>query len=226
LDTCIEGFDWTSVNQRLINRPFVLFPDELTEDEKGYYRPYLFQAVDEKQANDLLNNQNTSFVRGYYAVFLASKCLQKMMAQIETARKLYLKVAENAENADLFKTAADRFSLLNCFAKNYLHAMKFQDIVDSTDYSQEPEISPQWPLDADPRLLEYERLTRAEIDNTYDIIRLIEGREREMLLVSPTAALEDIFWLSPEITEQLRRKANTMLNHQLDGKRLYRTNNK
>ncbi len=226
LDTCIEGFSWTSVNQRLINRPFVLFPEELDEDEKSYWRPYLFQAVDEKQANDLLNNQNTSFIRGYYAVFLASKCLQKMRTQVETARKLYLKVAETAENADLFRLAADRLSLLNCFAKNYLHAMKFQDIVDSTDYSEEPEISPQWPLDADPRLLEYERLTRAEIDNTYEIIRLIEGREREMLLLAPTAALEDIFWLSPEITGQLRVKANTMLNHQLDGKRLYRTNNK
>ena len=225
-DTCIEGFSWASINQRLINRPFVLFPDELSEDEKGYYRPYQFQAVDEKQANDLLNNQCTSFVRGYYAVFLASKCMQKMMAQIETARKLYLSVAENSENPETFLLAADRFALLNCFAKNYIHAMKFQDLVDSTDYNAAPEISPQWPLEADPRLLEFERLTRAEIDNTYDIIRFIEGREREMLLLAPTAALEDSFWLSPEITAQLRKKAAIMLNRQLDGKRLYRTHNK
>ena len=228
LDTCIEGFSWTSVNQRLINRPFVLFPDELTPEQKDYYRAYQFQAVDERHADDLLDNQCTSFVRGPYAVFIASRCMQKALTRWESAAEQFRTAANlcGNGNAEKLTLLSQKVELLTCFARNYVHAMKFQDIVDSTDYSQQPEISPQWPLDADPRLLEFERLTRAEIDNTYRVIELIEKREREMLVLAPTVGQEDIFWLSPEITAQLRRKAEIMLDRQLDGKRLFRTNNK
>ena len=81
------------------------------------------------------------------------------------------------------------------------------------------------PQEADPRLLEYESPTRAEIDNTLAIIGLIEGRERQMLVTAPTPELEDIFLLSPQITDQLRQKIAIMEAHRLDGKRAFRTHN-
>ncbi len=227
-DTYTEGLSWCSVNQRLINRPFVLFPEELLPSEKEYYRPFQFQAVDEKQANDLLNNQCTTFIRGYYAIFAASRNCQRAIDCFNKASRHYLNAAaqNSGETAEKLALAADRLKLLSCFFHNYIHAMKIQHIIDTTDYSVEPEISPRWPIDADPRLLEFEKLNRAEIDNTYTIINLIEGREREMLVLAPTHEQEDIFWLSPKITGQLKHKAEIMLNHQLDGKRLFVTNNK
>lgn len=228
LDTNIEGLISCSVNQRWINRPFVLFPQELTEEEKGYYRPYQFQANDEAQANDLLNIQCTTFIRGYYAIFLASKALGRAMEANRQAIALLEKISRQAQGGKSaqFLLLADRLRLLNCFYTNALHAMKLQDIIDHTDPNQPAEISPRWPIDAEPRLLDYEAITRAEIDNTVEIIRLIEGREREMLITAPTPALEDIFLFSPDLVAQLRKKIDIMLDHQLDGKRVFVTHNK
>jgi hypothetical protein len=222
LDSNIEGLIICSVNQRLINRPFVLFPHELSEEEKGYYRPFQFQANDESQADDLLNWQCTSFIRGYYAIFLASKALGRAIQANQAAVDALAALA--AQDAG-FALLSDRLRLLNCFYRNVIHAMKIQDIIDNTDYSVSPEISPRWPIDAEAGLLEFEALTRAEIDNTLEVIRLVEGRLSEMLITAPSPDLEDIFLLSPDLVSQLKKKINSMLDHQLDGKRLYVTHN-
>ena len=47
-----------------------------------------------------------------------------------------------------------------------------------------------------------------------------------MLELAPSHELEDVFLLSPRICEQLERKTHIVLDHLLDGKRLYETNNK
>lgn len=228
-DTRIEGLSWVSTNQRWINRPFVLFPAELSEEEKAYYRPYQFQANDEAQADDLLNMQCTSFIRGSYAVGMAVKSMEKAMARVSRAESILRSIGEqlqdDAQRANL-QLMADRMDLLNRFFLNAIHAMKFQDIIDRTDYEQEPEISPRWPIDADPRFLEFEAITRAEIDNTLRIIELIQERESEMLVMAPSEALEDIFLFSPNLVAQLHRKINIMLDHQMDAKRLFVTPNK
>jgi hypothetical protein len=220
-DTNIEGLSICSVNQRLINRPFVLIPAELTMEEKSYYRPFQFQANDEAQADDLLNWQCTSFIRGSYAIFLAARALGRAIQANQDA----IGALQNGGLGQSFTLLIDRLRLLNCLYRNVMHAMKFQEIIDSTDFDVKPEISPRWPLDADPRLLEYEALTRAEIDNTLEMIQLIEGRERQMLITAPAHELEDIFLLSPQITTQLRQKIEIMLAHQLDGKRVFETHN-
>ncbi len=225
LDTNIEGLVSCCVNQRWTNRPFVLFPAELTAEEKEYFRPFQFQANDEAQANDLLNLQCTTFIRGYYAIFLASKALGRAMDCNRQAIAILTRLTRQTGGEE-WALLADRLRLLNCFYTTAIHAMRFQDIVDHTDPNQAAEISPRWPIDAEPRLLDYEAITRAEIDNSLEIIRLIDGRVREMMITAPTPELEDIFMFSPDLVAQLHKKIGIMLDHQLDGKRVFVTNNK
>jgi hypothetical protein len=226
-DAYNEGLSWFSINQRLFNRPFVLFPSELQSDEKDYYLPFQFQANDEQHAYDLMDNQCVTFIRGHYAVFLATRSLRLAMDCITKASNYFCIAAENdqGETSEKFLLGSDRLKLLNCFIQNYIDAIRFQKIVDSTDYSVKPEVSPELGISADPRLTEFELINRMEVDNTYAIIGLIQGRETEMLVLAPSEELEDCFWLSPKITDQLKKRANIMLNHQLDGKRLYVTQN-
>ncbi len=227
-DTALEGLVSCAVNQRWINRPFVLFPDELEPEEKAYYRPFLFQANDEGHADDLLDIQNSSFIRGYSGVFIAGRALDKAMAKLNRAAELVTEVAAATEEDRLAATLrqhADRIRLLACFLRNAKNAIGFQHVVDTTDYERRPEISPQWPLDAEPNLLRFEEITRSEIDNTHEILRLIQGREATMLELAPSHGLEDVFLLSPRICGQLEKKTHIMLDHLLDGKRLYETHN-
>ena len=228
-DTGLEGLVSCCVNQRWINRPFVLFPDELKEEEKDYYRKYQFQANDEAHANDLLDIQNSSFVRGYSGVFIASKALAKANKNFNEAISNINNIISNISDKNLIKKLLlyiDRIELLICFMNNVDNAINFQHIIDTTDYENEPLISPEWPLDAEPNLLKFEEITRKEIDNTNRIIELIKGRESKMLEIAATHELEDIFLFSPKITEQLILKTHIMMDHLLDDKRLYVTHNK
>ncbi|MCK5759196.1 MAG: hypothetical protein KAH14_08885, partial [Clostridiales bacterium] len=228
LDTGLEGLVSCCINQRWLNRPFVLFPNELTSDEKDYYRKFQFQANSENHANDLLDIQNSSFIRGYSGVFLATAALRKAISLFNEASDLINGIISNSpkRNQDKLKLAADRLELLSCFMKNAMNAIRFQHIIDTTDYERDPEISPEWPLDAEKNILLFEEITRTEIDNSNHIIRLIEGREATMMSMAPSHELEDIFLLSPKLVSQLKTKTETMLNHMLDGKRLYVTPNK
>ena len=226
LDTGLEGLVSCCVNQRWLNRPFVLFPEELTSGERDYYRKYQFQANSENHANDLLDIQNSSFIRGYSGVFIATAALKKAITLFSAASSLIKGIAAGSPNEKKLELAADRLELLSCFMKNAMNAIRFQHIIDTTDYGREPDVSPEWPLDAEKNLLLFEEITRAEIDNTNHIIKLIEGRENVMLLLAHSHELEDIFQMSPQLVSQLRTKTETMLNHMLDGKRLYVTHNK
>lgn len=53
---------------------------------------------------------------------------------------------------------------------------------------------------------------------------MIEGHEKELLQVTEPE-MEDIFVLSRNIAGQIRRKAEIMLDHQLDGNRVFERNN-
>jgi hypothetical protein len=121
---------------------------------------------------------------------------------------------------------ADRLELLSCFMKNAKNAVRFQHIVDTADYEREPEISPEWPLEAEKNQLLFDEVTRAEIDNTYHMIKLISGREETMLTMADTPEREDIFLFSPDLVRQLEKKARIMLDRMNDSKRLFITNNK
>ena len=227
--TTLEGLISCSVNQRWINRPFVLFPNELEAKHKDYYRKFQFQANDEVHANDLLDLQNSSFIRGYSGVFMASMALDKAIASFNDAIDNLKIIIDNVTSKKLKNKLLlykDRIQLLIYFMNNIHNAINFQQIVDTTDYERIPEISPKWPIEGEPNLLAFEEITRKEIDNTNDIINIIKGREDIMLEIAPSHELEDIFLFSPKLTEQLKLKTHIMMDHLLDGKRLYVTNNK
>lgn len=221
-DTLNEGMTWTSINQRLINRPFVLFPKNLLEEEKQYYRSFQFQAQSETHAEDLMDQQGSTFVKDYYSTFLVNKAYEKSIKYFKKAQELI----KGIETLNINTLIFDRIELLICFFQNNINAMWFQQIIDKTNFNDFPNTSTKWPQEADPIGLEYERLTRAEIENTYKIIKLIQGREREMLVLAPSVEQEDIFWCSPELVNQLYKKIEIMFKYQLDGKKVFTSNNK
>lgn len=105
-----------------------------------------------------------------------------------------------------------------------VNASKFQTLVDDIDYEATPALDCRWPTRNDPRIEEYQNITRSEIDNAYRLADLIEGHEKELLQIAAPGQ-EDIFVLSPDIVSQIRRKAEIMLDHQLDGNRVFERHN-
>ncbi|MBQ7065045.1 MAG: hypothetical protein IJM90_09175 [Firmicutes bacterium] len=222
LDVIMYGI----VHQRWINRPFVLFPEELKPEEYEYYRPYQFQALGEKQANDLLDMQNIECLRGFSAAFLVSESARK-------ATGSFNKALDKLEDlCDLLtEEAAKPYELLQRCIRVYEHLMrtcvnaaKFQTLVDDIDYDAEPALDCRWPTRNDPRIEQYQNITRDEIDNAYETADLLEGHLSEVLRIAAPGC-EDIFTFGPDLVSQIRRKAEIMLAHQLDGNRVFERHN-
>ena len=72
------------------------------------------------------------------------------------------------------------------------------------------------PEGAPERSRVYE-IVRTELDNTLELIGLVEGEgAEEVIVTAPTPAEEDTFTLSPDLAEQLRKKRAIMLAHWRD----------
>ncbi|MDR2096647.1 MAG: hypothetical protein LBP76_14185 [Treponema sp.] len=213
------------VHQRWINRPFVLFPEELTEDERSYYRRFQFQALDEKHANDLLDMQNIECARGFSAAFLLSQTVRKASESFNKAIALLTELGKKeAKHKDKSDMLIRRLKIYNCLMKTCVNAALFQNLVDGIDYSAEPPLDSKWPTRNDLRIEQYQNITRSEIDNAYELADLLEGYEEQIFHIADEEN-EDIFVFGPHLVSQIRKKAAIMLNHELDGNRVFERHN-
>lgn len=213
------------VHQRWINRPFVLFPEELTENERSYYRRFQFQALDEKHANDLLDMQNIECVRGFSAAFLLSQTALKATDSFNKAISLLEELAEKKpELKDKPAILIRRLKIYKCLMKTCVNAALFQNLVDNIDFNAEPPLDCKWPTCNDLRIEQYQNITRSEIDNAYQLADLLEGHEDEIFHVTDEDN-EDVFIFGPHLVSQIRKKAEIMLNHELDGNRVFERHN-
>jgi hypothetical protein len=214
-----------TVNQRWLTRPFVPFPMELTPNEKDYYRKFQFQANSEQEAADLMNLQGFEMIKGYSGSLLASGWLNQAVNLLQSALEdiaRIRKVPHDGERNGRLNLLESRLKVLSCFYRNAKHAIQYQDILDRTDYAHPPVEQNIYPMDGDQLLREIQIVTRQEIDNLNELIELLQSSKVPLVDVAPTPAEEDIFRFGPDLVEQLRKKVEIMLKHQLEVHRLYR----
>ncbi len=214
-------------HQRWINRPFVLFPEELSEEDRSYYRRFQFQALTEEETNDLMNLQGIEGVRGFTSSFLITQTMNKAVKSMAEAISLLGKL-ESEEGSSIDKDKLEllirRLKAESCFFRNIVNAVQFQELVDRTDFEQSPVLSLRWPTREDMRFEEFQNIVRAEVENAYALADVLEGYE-DQLLLHTDAEHEDIFVFGPDFVKQLRRKAEIMLDHIGEGSRVYVSHN-
>ncbi len=226
----LDLIQYGCMHQRWINRPFVLFPEELTEEESSYFRRFQFQAQGIEHGYDFMDLQGIEGVRGFAAVFMIGEMARKALGKLDCAiRKLDEIRSETQEDQREMKARLDllirRLQAYQCFIRNIQNACAFQELADRTNKEAHPEESLRWPTRSDHRAEEFQVITRDEIDNAYELARLCEGHMEELFVCAESDALEDIFTFSKNLPSQLIKKAEIMLNHMTDGGRVYETNN-
>jgi hypothetical protein len=77
-----------------------------------------------------------------------------------------------------------------------------------------PEKVPTWT--GDPDYLQWNEIQRAELDNTNELIGVMESGGPALLAHAADARHEDTFVLGPDVAGALRRKAALMRVHWLD----------
>jgi hypothetical protein len=213
-----------TVNQRWLTRPFVADPLELEPEEKNYYRDYQFQAGSEEDAADLMILQGIKFVGGHSAAYIVSNILDFGISELEMAAAKGDRIAAEAKSEDKkseFDILSTRLRAFICIFRNARNAVKFQEIIDKTDKNERPVELPHKYVKGDQRLHELNNIVRAEIDNTADLIRIIQTSPAPVIMTAKTVDEEDIMQLSPNLVDQLQKKIDIMLKHQMDFDKYY-----
>ena len=228
-DMGLDLIQYGCMHQRWINRPFVLFPEELSEEDSSYYSRFQFQAQGKEHFFDLMDLQGIESVRGFAAVFMIKEITRKAIDKISSAiNKLdYIINALDNDQSTYKKIVLLKRRLLvyKCFIVNIKNACEFQELADRTDREKTPELSLRWPTRSDSRAEEFQEITRNEIDNAYELSSLCKGHMEELFVCAESDELEDIFTFSKKLPEQLIKKAEIMLDHMTDSARVYETNN-
>lgn len=203
-----------SVNQRWLVRPLVPFPLALKPEEKDYYRKFQFQARSEEAAANMMDCQGTMLITGRNATWLASNLFDAAIGHLEAASNSARQAAEKARDKqarDEMKALVLRLRALTCVVRNAMLTAKYQVFLDRTK-ARNTELADQMigPKGTPEEAL---RTIEADIENTKELIKLLESSPVPLLAMASTPQEEDVFTFGPDLVTQLRRKIEITNNH-------------
>jgi hypothetical protein len=228
LETGGHVFLLGTVCQRWLTRPFVAFPAELRPEEKTYYRQYQFQAQTEADADNMVDLQANCWLQGYGAANLVEKNAARVLElagySIAIADEIAARGGPYAAKA---KILSARLRAYRCLVRNACNAVRFQDLMDRTDREKPPvDTSPAIDEQGDIQLYKVNQLVRDEIDNTLELIHLIETTPAKVIETAHAEEFACSMMLEPDLVASLRRKIAIMEAHRRDFLRLYKSYNK
>lgn len=213
------------VLNRWINRPMLPFPDELSTEEKSYYRQFLFQAKGEEQAGNLADIQAMRMYEGFGARLLFQRVIETVVPDVESAlghiRRIRDAAADEAARGrwDLF---GRRLEAVVCLLHSADHMVAYQAQLDRVkSLAIEPEPNPPLGAQSSWDRTDLIDLARREVDNTVRLRRLLENTREPLLDLAPIAQEETIMRLGPDLASQLKRKTDLMNAHWMDYDRLF-----
>jgi len=214
---------------RWINRPLVPFPEELKPEDKAYYRPYLFQAKGEEQADNLIDIQAMRPFEGWGARLLVQRVYEMVEVKLKKAEghaDNLIEMQKDAEAAKEWEDLRIRLAVLRSLIRTIDNVVAYQallDLVHSRNY--EPEVNPVLGTRSMWDRTEIMRIARNEIDNAASLKKLLDSSDVPLIRTAVTAEEETIRILGPNIASQLKLKIDIMNAHWEDYKLLYTSPN-
>jgi hypothetical protein len=213
------------VLNRWVTRPMVPFPEELTAEEKNYYRRFLFQAKGEEAAGDLADIQAMRMYEGWGAKLLFQRVIETTVPQVRSALRRVERIAAAAKEEPARKEwelLGRRLEVLICLLHSADNMVAYQAHLDrASALGLKPEQNP--PLGAQPDWARADMMetARKEIDNAVRLKELIESTRAPLLDTAPTSEEETIMRLGPDLPGQLKRKIDIMNAHWRDYDRIF-----
>jgi hypothetical protein len=214
---------------RWINRPLVPFPEDLKEAEKSYYRPHLFQAKGEEQADNLIDIQAMRMFEGYGARLLVQRVYEEVILKLDRADNHVKKLVASETNATTvkkWKNLQNSLAVLRSFMRTIDNVVAYQALLDlAKSKTIEPEANPVLGTRSTWDRTEIMRIARNEIDNAVSLKKILESSEVPLIKTAFTSEEETIRMLGPDLTSHLKLKIDIMNNHWEDYKKLYTSPN-
>lgn len=188
------------VHQRWLTRPFVPYPERLTDEEKSWWRPHQFQARTEADAMNLMDIQCTHLptCRGGYDN--VESILRAMREHIEAALDRLASIP-----GDKVALLTRRIHVFQCLLENVSHAVAYQRVIDTILHQ---------PGREEEGLELLENIARQEIDTINRLMALLDREDGTYLLHRAKRPEEEYQrLLAPDVAAQLHRKIDVMQQH-------------
>lgn len=213
------------VLNRWVSRPMVPFPEELSADEKNYYRRFLFQAKGDEQADNLIDIQAMRMYDGYGAKLLFQRVIELVTPDVRSAQTGFERLRDRAKDDKArahWKLAALRLEALLCLLNSADNMVAYQAQLDRVkSLAVHPEPNPVLGVQGGWDRNDLIETARKEIDNTVRLKRLLESTPEPILDLAPTAGEETVMRLGPDLAAHLKLKIDLMNAHWRDYDRLF-----
>lgn len=211
--------------QRWLTRPFVPEPENLTTAEKHYYRRHQFTTKNEEKALNLQDILGRPGIVGQAAVWMGWRALDDTEQELKAGLRLLEDIQGelDGEQAEYAEHLAWRLRMLICLGRNAHNAIMYQHALDNTDTPvyEVAEDDVYTNLGHDRRAILLRRWGRRELDNTAEIIHLLEASPISLLAQAETNEEESVFAFSPDLIHHLRKRIEIMLAHWQEADDMY-----
>jgi hypothetical protein len=209
----LRGMDplYWGISARHITRPIVFAPQRLTTEEEKSFLPHVFNISIEEARNDFMDIHGGNRE-------LPMNAVDNLVGDIKRVSSLI----EKAKNAPAQKFLNDLAKALRMYACVITTCGNFNDAQIIRNRNKDmlsgplhrPDKIPTWTGDQD--LLDFNEIMRRELDNTQELINLLETGGMDLFYTARPPFPEDTFVLGPEIVDQLKTKRKIMLAHWTD----------
>ena len=218
-----------TIQQRWLTRPLVPFPEELAPEEKAYYRDFQFQARTEADADRLNDMQATIWCAGESARWMLWQNLEHAKKPLDNAISMIdalLSAPDIGDYAFDLRELKLKLRMYKCIMVNANNVIHFQSILDRSQKDVElKDENLAIEEQGDPRYYKMEGIIREEIDNTYEMIAILDEAKTPILSCTPTVESKYIMKFGPDVRQDLCKKIELMMKHKLDLNRLYHSYN-
>lgn len=217
-----------AVSMRWLTRPLVPRPEELTSEETAHYREFLFSPGAAKDNPHFGYVLGKGVFRGESVMWMARWCLQEAIGTLRgaaSALDALIAGVSDTQKAGALRVYGARVRALACLATNARNTIMYQYALDTAG---QPMFGPN-AMDYDDNMIRDHRslgmrkIAREELDNTAELIALIEANDDKIIEHADTPEEESVFMLGPDPVADLNRKMDIMWDHWQDYETLYPT---
>lgn len=213
--------NYAGMSMRHINRPLVAVPEKLSPEEESYWLPHVFNPSVKEARLDYIDFHGGRMT----APQSIDRASNPRVGPVATFGSRASGIADRLEKlegagADVFRRMGTSLRIYASIIRsigNFYAAQRVRDRHMDKFASGETRTPPKladWYGDPDLQLLN--EFMRDELDNTTDLISLLEKGGMSQVLLAKDPADEDPFLLGPDLLNQLRMKCQIMRRHWLD----------
>ena len=200
------------VSARHITRPLVIAPDRLSVEEEAYFLPHIFNPSEQEARMDYTD------IHGGHSTIPAG-AVNQVISRITRVYLMLESIDKTAPEKEHIQNMATALRIYNSIFRSVGNFAEAQAIRDRNAEKlsmapHRPDKTPTW--DGDPDLQKFNAIMRDELDNTQELIELLEDGGMDFISHATDPKYEDTFLLGPDLIGQLKLKREIMIDHWTD----------